>query len=142
MYRLRQSSSLSFFGRLKPDTGEIKDRLTAEHRGLCITLFGSGLVEVQGSLHKYANNGHHNHDAFGYERLTQTIEEISQLLNTPPTAMELHNVEIGVNILPPIAPSVVLDSTLHYRYHLSDVRTFGGAGYLKQWVYQNYVFKL
>jgi len=125
------------------DTGEDHSgQRTATVRNLEITLYESGLVEVTGSLHKYANDGHHNHDQFTFERLCQTVREVSDLLHVPPDLLSLHNVEFGVNVALPMLPSQFLDSILNYRFKLPDVRTFSGRGHLKQWVHQNYIVKV
>lgn len=128
---------------MNPDTGEQKgDKLTAKSRDLKIVLYPSGMVEIKGSLHKYANNGIHNYDAFNYERLTETIREVAKMLDTAPELLPLHNVEFGVNILLDTSPKLFMDDVLNYRFKLTELRTFGGKGYLKQWVQQNYIVKL
>lgn len=35
-----------------------------------------------------------------------------------------------------------MDNVLNYRYELPDVRTFGGGGYQKHWMQQNYIVKV
>ncbi len=140
---LRQNPQLEFFGKVNIDTGEQQvETLTAKLKNLSISLFASGLVEITGSLHKYANEGQHNYDAFTFERLTATIKDLTGLLGIRPDALTLHNVEFGVNVQLGMKPSKFLDSILNYRFKLPDVRTFGGCGYLKQWVQQNYILKV
>lgn len=141
--RLRQNPQLNFFSSINTDTGEQKDESkTAKIKNLKIVMYPSGMVEVTGSLHKFANDGAHNYDAFTYSRLVETIGEVATLLDTTPDRLSLHNVEFGVNILLDTSPSKFLDNVLNYRYKLPDNRTFGGSGNLKQWEQQNYVVKM
>ena len=141
--RLRENPNFDFMGKINPDTGEQKDgSRTAEYKNLKIVLFPSGLVEVTGSLHKFANDGAHNYDGFNYVRLVETIGEVVALLETSPDRVSLHNVEFGVNILLDTSPSKFLDTILNYRFKLPEMRIFNGKGYLLQWVQQNYIVKV
>lgn len=141
--RLRQNPNFDFMGKINPDTGEQKDgSRAAECKNLKIVLYPSGMVEVTGSLHKFANDGAHNYDSFTYQRLVQTIGDIMTLLETSPDRVSLHNVEFGVNILLDTSPSRFLDTILNYRFKPAEVRKFNGKGYLLQWVQQNYIVKV
>lgn len=141
--QLRQNPNFDFYGKINTDTGEEQDgKLTAELKNLTVKLYPSNLVEITGSLHKFANGGAHNYDAFSFGRLVETIGEVTALLNTSPDRVSLHNVEFGVNIVLDTSPSWFLDNVLNYRFKLPDMRTFGGNGYLKQWVQQNYIVKV
>ncbi|MCP1385249.1 hypothetical protein [Runella salmonicolor] len=141
--RLLQNPDFDFMGKINPDTGEQKDgSRTAEYRNLKIVLYASGMVEVTGSLHKFANEGAHNYDSFTYQRLVQTIGEMMVVLDTSPDRVSLHNVEFGVNILLDTSPSRFLDTILNYRFKLPEMRMFNGKGYLMQWVQQNYIVKV
>lgn len=141
--RLRENPLFDFVVEINPDTGEQKDgRRTAKFKNLKIVLFPSGLVEITGSLHKFANNGEHNYDSFTYQRLVHTIEEVAAGLEILPGCLNLHNVEFGININLDTSPSNFLDSILNYRFKLPDIRTFGGKGKLKEWQQQNYIVKV
>lgn len=141
--RLRQNPNFDFIGKINPDTGEQKDgSRAADFKNLKIVLYPSGMVEVTGSLHKFANNGAHNYDSFTYQRLVQTIGDIMTLLETSPDRVSLHNVEFGVNISLDTSPSRFLDNILNYRFKLPEMRMFNGKGYLLQWVQQNYIVKV
>lgn len=141
--RLRQNPNFEFFSEINPDTSEQKDgSRTAKYKNLKIVLYPLGMVEVTGSLHKFANDGAHNYDAFTYSRLVETIGEVATLLDTTPDRLSLHNVEFGVNVVLETFPSILLDNVLNYRYNLPDVRTFCGGGYQKHWMQQNYIVKV
>jgi len=141
--RLRQNPNFDFISKINPDTGEQKDgSRTAEFKNLKIVLYPSGMVEVAGSLHKFANDGAHNYDGFNYVRLVETIGDMMTLLETSPDRVSLHNVEFGVNILLDTSPSRFLDTILNYRFKLPEMRMFNGKGYLLQWVQQNYIVKV
>lgn len=141
--RLRQNPNFEFFSKINPDTGEQLDgKLKAKLRNLIITIHPSGLVEIAGSLHKFSNGGTHNYDDFTYSRLVQTIGEVATLLYTTPDRLSLHNVEFGVNILLNTSPSMVLDNILNYRFKHTNIDTFDGGGYQKDWKQQNYIVKV
>jgi hypothetical protein len=142
--QLRKDTRLEFTAdKINTETGEDHSgRRIATIRNLKIVINGSGMVEVTGSLHKYANGGEHNHDDFTFDRLQETVEEVSALLRTPPEKVTIHNIEFGVNIAIHTPPFRFLDNILNYRFRLPDVRSFGGRGYLKQWQHQNFIVKV
>lgn len=140
--QLRQNPLFNFECLVNPDTGEQRDdTLRGELKNLKITIYSSGLVEVKGSLHKFANGGTHNYDVFTFERLSNTIAEVTQLLGIDPIRANLHNVEFGVNITLDYHPTTFLESILNYKFKLPDSRTFRGKGHLLQWEFQNYTVK-
>ncbi|NBB18047.1 hypothetical protein GVN20_01655 [Runella sp. CRIBMP] len=141
--RLRQNPQLNFFSSINTDTGEQKDESkTAEIKNLKIILYPSGLVEVRGSLHKFANDGIHNYDTFNYAKLVETIGTVVDILDTMPERVTLHNVEFGVNIRLDTSPSRFLDTILNYWYKLPETQFFNGKGYLLRWAQQNYIVKV
>lgn len=46
------------------------------YNGLTFDIYNSGRVFISGSLHKYWNNGHHNHNDFSYTDVLSTIEDL------------------------------------------------------------------
>lgn len=141
--QLRLNPNLEFFITINPDTGEQLDgKLIAKLRNLIITINPSGLVEITGSLHKFANGGMYNYDDFTYIRLVETIKELATLLDISPERLSIHNVEFGVNIILPTSPTTFLDSVLNYRFKLPERIYFSGKGYMIKWKQQNYIVKV
>ncbi|MGC6532410.1 MAG: hypothetical protein ACON34_05340 [Flavobacteriales bacterium] len=87
----------------------------AFHRGLCYEVKRENYVLVKGSIHKYARYGEHNHDDFDLTELRDSIRELCSFLSIQPEDAALHNIEIGVNLSPPVATDLVLDGLLCHR---------------------------
>lgn len=72
----------------------------------------SKIIKVEGSLHKYFNNGMHNYNDFDRIALFDTVVEVCQILKTAPQNAHIHGVEFGVNIQTPFNPSYLLERLL------------------------------
>lgn len=72
----------------------------------------SEIIKVEGSLHRYFNNGTHNYNDFGRVDLYDTIVEVCQILKITPKDAQIHGVEFGVNIQTPFNPSYLLERLL------------------------------
>ena len=72
----------------------------------------SEIIKVEGSLHRYFNNGTHNYNDFGRVDLYDTIVEVCQILKITPKDAHIHGVEFGVNIQTPFNPSYLLERLL------------------------------
>jgi len=97
---------------------------TAIYRGLTFNMFDSGLVEIEGSLHKFWNysikKGElQNWNDFHRLDLYDTIHEFSTQFCISPDKVRLHNVEYGVNVILPIEQSAtdLLRRLLNYKSH-------------------------
>lgn len=54
-------------------------------------------VTIEGSIHKFANNGLHNYDDFPRSRLVTTVEEMADLWGFDPRQARVHCLEFGAN---------------------------------------------
>lgn len=72
----------------------------------------SKIIKVEGSLHKYFNNGMHNYNDFDRVALYDTVVEVCQILKIAPQNAHIHGVEFGVNIQTPFNPSYLLERLL------------------------------
>ncbi len=72
----------------------------------------SKTIKVEGSLHRYFNDGTHNHNDFDRVALYDTIVEVCQILNTAPQNANIHGIEFGINVRTPFNPSFVLEQLL------------------------------
>ncbi|MBI9056747.1 MAG: hypothetical protein JEZ01_03140 [Labilibaculum sp.] len=94
---LKENKYLNFIGEFDEATGEIlKGR--AKYRGLLFQIFPSEYVLVQGSLHKYWNNGEHNYNDFNIVSILNVLKDIKDKFNITPHQMDLKGLELGVNI--------------------------------------------
>jgi len=79
------------------------------YKGLSFKITESGAIIIEGSLHKYKNGGEHNFDDFSYCSLVETIRDLCSRFKINPAEANVHNVELGVNIIIPFDPTEVTD---------------------------------
>ena len=72
-------------------------------------------VRMQGSLHKYRNNGKHNYDDFTVVEVGKIVKELSDRFGIDIQLTELNNVEFGVNVVLNFPVKLVLDNLIHYK---------------------------
>ncbi len=137
MERLRQKTGVSILTALDTETGETP-RQTAQLLNLRLTAYASGRNVMQGSLHRYANGGGHNADAFTHRRFCDTVEALADLLDFDPATATIRALEAGVNLRLPANP---LPRLIAYKGQPPDLRTFGGKGYEKRWAFEAYTVK-
>ena len=119
-----------------------KNKHTATHKNLKITLHESERVEVCGSLHKFWNGAAaHNYNDFGRLDLWDVLHEICDWLQIAPEAAQLHNVEFGVNLVTPFDPTAFLGGLMVYKDEPFCRAAITGKGYYKQAAKSQYVIK-
>ncbi len=72
-------------------------------------------VKLQGSVHKYRNEGRHNYDDFTAVNVAEVVRELSERFEIDTAQTELNNVEFGVNVVLPFRVSVVLNNLIVYK---------------------------
>ncbi|KAA1247980.1 hypothetical protein [Aquimarina sp. RZ0] len=100
MQHLEENENLEFTREFVCSTGELKPKKKASYKNLVFTLYDSGLLIIQGSIHKYKNDGIHNYDDFSLNQIVEVLDEISIKFNLPLNKCRLRNFEVGVNINP------------------------------------------
>lgn len=120
-----------------PDTGKTL-RTTARLLNLRVIGYPTGRNVIQGSLHRYANDGGHNANAFTHGRVCHMVEALADLLEFDPATARICALEVGVNL--PLTADVLTRITA-YKGRPPDVDTFGGRGYEKRWEFENYALK-
>ncbi|WP_228851267.1 hypothetical protein [Aegicerativicinus sediminis] len=75
---------------------------------------GKKILIIQGSLHKYKNNGKHNKDDFNFEQFLDIILEVTKRLQIRPNDIEIKSIEIGFNIICPLLISSILKGLLYH----------------------------
>lgn len=122
---LLESSELEFNSIVSHKTGEIGKQI-AVYNNLKFVI-NKGRVTLQGSLHKYKNGGEHNYDDFTWEELTQVLQDLKEKFNIRLEECILLNLEIGVNIIIPIACYLILNNLMfHYGKSFKDVNIKNG----------------
>ena len=93
----------------------------AFYRGLEFKIYYStdthpnGRITVEGSLHKYWNNGAHNHNDFYIHCALEVINDIEMKFNITPDQTRLIQLEIGVNLFPPIRSKTIVNGCMFYK---------------------------
>jgi hypothetical protein len=127
---LLHNSGLEFtYDNVNTETGEIKlinskgQKVTphqkAEYKGLKFKVYDTGTVLIQGSLHKYYNDGKHNYNDFGENEVNEVVKEIDERFKINPNYSVLQNIELGVNLTDlPTQTNEVISSSLLHKTHL------------------------
>lgn len=89
---------LAFKRQVLEQSGERSSYCTAEYLGLHFTLFDSGFLKIQGSLHRFFNDGGPNDTLFTFADTHQAIRHLCQMVGVYPHDISLQKLEIGVNI--------------------------------------------
>lgn len=85
---------------------EMVDEETGELRYMC---------KLRGSVHKYANRGAHNADAFRMSDLCRVFNQMKQDYEIKPGSTPLFNVEFGVNLKLSYSPQQVIKAVRLYK---------------------------
>jgi hypothetical protein len=115
------SSLLGFGITVDRETGEVMSAARiAIYKGLRFEMRpaitgNSTTLMLNGSLHKYYNQGEHNANDFPFSALLSTITELSTTFGIEPSMATLHGLEVGVNIKLPFSPLRVFKQVVCYR---------------------------
>jgi hypothetical protein len=95
--------------------GEILNNArTSVYKGLAFTIKNNN-AKLNGSLHKYHNNGLHNYNDFHFYELVKVIQELTELFNINPETTAINNLEFGVNIHIRDKTDIVFRSIINYK---------------------------
>jgi hypothetical protein len=73
------------------------------------------ILFINGSIHKYKNNGLHNADRLPFDTLQQTIQHLVQDTTIDPQTSDLHGLEIGVNLRLSVPAKEVIKQIICYK---------------------------
>lgn len=121
--------------------GEIKKRI-AGYRDLKVKIIEEKFININGSVHKYFNNGFHNYNDFTVSDFLMVCADLSKKFNLNPYSTALHNVEFGVNVLLPFNTREVLNAIISYKGKEYEQETFSGKGYLIRFPFDHYDLKI
>jgi len=115
---------LEFTGTHSETTGEVLHhrKPTAILNGLIFVVAGrEPSVKVKGSVHKFANEGKHNHDRFTLSRFLEVVIKLSPYISPND---QVHGLEFGFNIITKFDPSELIRNLLAIRgqrFNLTDI---------------------
>ena len=87
VYALEVNTYLEFHQKQNTKTGEIGAYKNAYYKGLEFKIYETTLanpnkrITVEGSLHKYWNNGAHNFNDFGINQINEVLNELKKKFN-------------------------------------------------------------
>lgn len=139
---LLNSKLLDFQREVNEDTGELSHKSYREslYKGLKFRVYDKGYSMIMGSLHKFCNSGNHNYNDFNYENLVSVLLELESNFLVDLSKWELQNVEIGLNITPPVSASATVKSLLVHRMKIFKYYSIANSEY-KQAIHSNYYIK-
>ena len=138
---LEAHSALNFVGSYYCETGEAIPNKKAQYKGMEFILYDNGLLKIQGSIHKYKNDGLHNHDDFTFMQIAEVLTDLQNRFNLTLSDCVLKNFEVGINVQLKDSPKSILNRLLtHKNLAFKDVSRSGG--HIKQAEHAQYIFKV
>jgi len=110
-------------------------------QGLKFTIYESGRITMEGSLHKYWNNGAHNYNDFDRQAILDVLQDLKIKFGVVPAQCILKRLEIGVNITPPIPTNEILDKCLLHKNKPFEDKINSDEGRYKQAQHCQYMLK-
>jgi len=106
-----------------------------------LKVYESNKIFIDGSLHKYANNGIHNHDDFTPIRFFKVLDKLNQRLGIQPENMRILCLEYGFNLTPPIHPDSIINHLLKHKQKDSEILLSNDRAKYRQFKHQDYIIK-
>lgn len=112
---------LDFFELINTKTGECNFYKSAYYNGLLFKIYDATQktyyrrLTVEGSLHKYWNDGEHNFNDFGIVEVNLVVNDLQSKFGIDIKNCVLKQLEIGVNINPPVNTKQVLKACIRYK---------------------------
>lgn len=119
--KLEANHLLEFHQKVNTKTGEMGVYMNAYFKGLEFRIYESTFanperrITLEGSLHKYWNNGAHNFNDFGINEIDEVINDLNNKFNIQPENCILKQLEIGVNMQPPHKTETILKCCLLHK---------------------------
>ncbi len=136
--QLEANSLLQFHNKVNTKTGELGKYLNAYYKGLEFKIFESTKtnphrrITLEGSLHKYWNNGSHNFNDFDITQINEVLNDLNIKFNIKPRNCYLKTLELGVNIQPPQKTKTILNNcVLHKTDRLKWIYTNDEGNYIQ-----------
>jgi hypothetical protein len=128
-------------------TPKIKDRDELHlyyliDQNLKLKVYENDKIFIDGSLHKYANNGDHNYNDFTPSRFVEVLDAINQRFGISPANMRILCLEFGYNITPPIDPDLIIDHLLKHKNKDIEILLSNDRAKYRQFKHGNYIVKI
>ena len=98
-------------------------------------------IKLNGSLHKYSNDGHHNFDQFTEDSFLEVIDRLYFDFNIRPRNLYIKGLEFGLNVSPPIQTDFILNGLMMHRTKEFEQKISNDRGKFYGCEHQNYVLK-
>jgi hypothetical protein len=136
--KLQDNVLLDFCNKVNLKTGELGTYLNAYYKGLEFKIYEpteanpNRRATIEGSLHKYWNNGAHNFNDFGINEIAEVRKDLKEIFNIDFENCILKQLEIGINILPPVPTKQILRyCLLHKTNELKSTYTKDEGNYIQ-----------
>ena len=149
--KFEDNSLLEFKALVSTETGEVSRFKQAYYKSLKFTIiqpFGdvkdTSVITVEGSLHKFWNNGEHNFNDFGEKGILKVLQELEEKFSITPDNCILRQIELGLNINPPplYSTKTIIDSCfLHKTTSFKSIYVRDEGEYI-QARHQQYIVKI
>jgi hypothetical protein len=128
-------------------TPKIKDRDEVHFQYLIdqnikLKVYESNKIFIDGSLHKYANNGIHNHNDFTHLGFSRVLDSLKNRFEIEPKNMRVLCLEFGYNITPPIDPDLIINHLLKHKNKDVEVLLSNDRAKYRQFKHGNYILKI
>jgi hypothetical protein len=130
---------LDFREKMNTETGQTEKYKEATYKGLKFVIKDTGYLIVTGSLHKYYNEGDHNHNDFSFTMLQLVIEDLVSKFHFNVNDCYINNIEFGVNIKPVVDTQLILQGLLTHKNIGFDTHK---KGHYKQAQHKQYFVKV
>jgi hypothetical protein len=141
--RLLKIAELGFNTEIDQRTGVLRDDIeVGGYKNMEITIYPSGRVEIEGSIHKLFNDGHHNWNQFTLVDVGSIIDDFCNRFDIDPAVATVHNLEFAVNLLIPYSPNKLLDALIVHKQDQFSKMKVKGPGNGRDVYYQQYGLKV
>lgn len=146
---IRLNSRLDFFTKVSTKTGEVVGSYeSAYYRGLEFRLYKStsanptGRITLEGSLHKYSNNGAHNFNDFSLQEVKRSLESLEKTFGFDWGNTRFLALEIGINLTPPVSSLEILKACMYHKTKLFKWVSTRDEGRYIQALHQRHIIKI
>ncbi|MES2762752.1 MAG: hypothetical protein V4677_11115 [Bacteroidota bacterium] len=140
--RLLLNSHLEFIQKVNTSTGELDNKQTAITNNMVFKIVNGCYTNLNGSLHKYKNQGLHNYNDFTISDLIEVLKDLSIKFDLNPYQTDIQNLEFGVNVELPYKVKGFLKSIVTYKGKEYNKETFNNRGYLLRFEFDHYDLKI
>ncbi|SKB48934.1 hypothetical protein SAMN05660776_1362 [Salegentibacter holothuriorum] len=143
---LLENPFLEFQTRLNYSTAELSGKSIAYYNGLKFTIFNThseySRITMEGSFHKYWNQGKHNFNDFSIANLQEVLCDLKVKFNISPHDMFIKQLELGLNFKPPYPTKKILQCCLFHKTRMFKWVYVGDEGNYIQAQHNNYIIKI